>query len=104
MSSTRALDALAVRKAAVQARIAARRTQCGIAAAQLAGPAALVDRGVALWQSIPGKAKWAAVPVGLFAARVIGKRLGGPAALLRYAPMVMGVAKSVMEMRGRKTG
>ena len=42
--------------------------------------------------------------MGLFAARVIGKRLGGPAALLRYAPMVMGVAKSVMEMRGRKTG
>lgn len=69
------LNQLARQKALLQARIALCRIECRVAAAELARPIVLVDRGVEIWRKISPFAKLVAVPVGLLLGRTLG---GGP--------------------------
>jgi hypothetical protein len=96
-----ALEALQVRKAIVRARIAQRRRQGSAAVAELRVPLTLFERGREIWREIPGEAKWLAVPAGLLLAKKLAKRLGGPAALLSYAPLAIQVAQMIAAFRRR---
>lgn len=73
------LNQLARRKALLQARIALCRIECRVAAADLARPIALVDRGIEFWRRISPFAKLVAVPAGLLLGRALRGRpsLGG---------------------------
>lgn len=94
MPAAQELTALGVRKELVRMRIAARRMQCVAAVEQLAPTIALADRGVTLWRSIPGRAKWIGIPAAFFLVRKFGKRFGGAAGLLRQAPAIIRLARS----------
>jgi hypothetical protein len=75
------LNQLARRKALLQARIALCRIECRVAAAELARPIGLIDRGVEIWRKISPFAKLVAVPAGLLLGRALGRRPsagGGP--------------------------
>lgn len=71
------LKELAQRKMLIQARIAVRRYECARAAAELAKPLALIDRGISTWQRISPLVKLLAVPGGFFLSRVLKGRSGG---------------------------
>ena len=86
MGATEELKVLAVRKAAVRARIAARRAELSAAAAGLTGPIQFLERGVALWREVPESAR-AAIPAGFEFAKKVAPKLAGPLGLLKYAPI-----------------
>jgi hypothetical protein len=94
MGATEELRILAVRKAAVRARIAARRTELSIAAAGLAGPFRLLEQGAALWRAVPGAAR-AAIPAGLEFSKIIAPKVAGTLGLLKYAPLAMRAAQKI---------
>ncbi len=92
------------RKRLLQARIALNRLQCTAAAAELARPLAVVDRGVTLWRRVSPLVKLFAVPAGL----LLGRSLGGRRAagrrsrfgmLLTVLPLVWRGARLFMTVR-----
>ena len=101
------LAELAARKSILQARIAVRRWECAVAAAELARPVAVVDRGVQMWHRIAPFLKFLAIPGGFLFARGLRRRGGARrparkgrlATILSMLPVVMRGTKMVMEMR-----
>jgi hypothetical protein len=106
------LTELAARKSILQARIAVRRWECAAAATELARPLAIVDRAVNAWHRIAPFLKLLAIPGGLLFARALKgravgrktKKPGKLAAIMAALPLVMRVAKMVMDLRGRSHG
>lgn len=103
------LKALAARKAILQARIAVRRWESAQAAAELAHPIALVDRGVEMWRRISPFVKLLAVPGGLLLAKLWKSRhpgrggSGGKLGLLFAAlPAILRGVKFFQEMRATR--
>ena len=99
MSPTEELRVLAVRKTALRARIAARRTELSHVSQRLAGPVALLDRGLGWWRSVPTGGKWAAIPVGIGIAKKFAPKIAGSLGLLKYAPLAAQVVKSIAARR-----
>lgn len=104
------LKALAARKAILQARIAVRRWESAQAAAELAQPIALIDRGVAMWRRISPFVKLLAVPGGLLLAKLWKSRhpgrgaAGGKIGLLFAAlPVILRGLKFFQEMRATQS-
>lgn len=100
------LRALASRKAILQARIAVRRWESARAAAELAQPVALIDRGVELWRRIAPFVKLLAVPGGLLLAKLWKSRhpgRGAPGgkigALFAVLPAILRGVKLFQEVR-----
>ncbi len=71
MYPTEELNRLANRKMVLQARIAVRRWESAQAAAELARPLALVDRGLEMWRRVAPFVKVLLVPGGLLLAKVM---------------------------------
>jgi hypothetical protein len=95
MYPQRELSLLAVHKAELRRDIACRRAQCALAAAQVVKPLEWLDRAVGFWRRLSPFTKFAAVPLGFLAKRALlpkGKILG---AVVRWAPMIFGVVRSV---------
>jgi hypothetical protein len=95
MYPQRELSQLAVHKAGLRRDIAFRRAQCVVAAGQVARPLEWLDRAVGFWRRLSPFTKLAAVPLGFLAKRALfpkGKILG---AVVRWAPMIFGVVRSV---------
>jgi hypothetical protein len=89
------LKLLEARKTLLQLRIAQRRLQCLQAATEIGQPLQLVDRGIALWRSVPPVAKVIAVPALLMLARKLSQRKGLIGSVARMAPIVLGAARTV---------
>jgi hypothetical protein len=108
MYPSRQLTELAARKTLLQARIAVRRWECASAAAQIARPIALIDRGIALWRRISPVIKILGIPAGIFlvqffkrrGARTAAKKSGKMAAVMAALPMILRGVKMMQEMRG----
>ncbi len=99
MYPQRELNQLAFHKAALRRDIARRRAQCVEAMEDVIKPLEWLDRVVAFWRRLSPFAKLAAVPLGFLAKKTLfpkGKILGS---LFRWAPMIFGVARSVMKNR-----
>jgi hypothetical protein len=99
MYPQRELNQLAVHKAALRRDLARHRAQCVEAMGEAARPLEWLDRAVAFWRRLSPFAKLAAVPLGFLAKRTLfpkGKILGS---LFRWAPMILGVARTVMKNR-----
>lgn len=69
MYPRRELSELAARKAVVQARIAVHRSECVVAAAQIASSFGWVDRLNTQWRRLPSPLKTIGVPVALLFAK-----------------------------------
>jgi hypothetical protein len=101
------LAELAAKKTLLQARIAVRRWECAAAAAQIAKPIALIDRGLAAWRRISPIVKVLAIPAGVFlaqffkrhSARTAAKKSGKMAAVMAALPMILRGLKMAQEMR-----
>jgi hypothetical protein len=95
------LNVLALRKAAVQARIAAHRWQCAAAAVELARPLAWIDRAHARWKSISPLAKMIGTPVAMLLGRKLFQKLGGGnlGMLARSAPAILEAVKMFAKAR-----
>jgi len=100
------LNQLARRKALLQARIALCRIECRVAAAELARPIVLIDRGVEIWRKISPFAKLFAVPAGLLLGRALGGRpspgggrRGKLATIASLLPLVLRGAKLFVAAR-----
>jgi hypothetical protein len=107
------LEELAARKAVLQARIAIRRYECIVAAAELKKPLAFADRVVGTWRSISPMLKLVSVPLGLLLAQFAAKRFGKGKltgliaafpAILRGVRIVMDARKSAHAAAGGSTG
>jgi hypothetical protein len=90
---------LAAGKAALRQRIARRRTECAEAAARVLQPLACLDQALAQWRRIPPVFKLAALPLGLLLKRVVAPRARVLSTLLRWAPLVVGAAQSLIRPR-----
>lgn len=88
------LERLALHKAALQRRIARRRSQCAAAASRIARPVERLDRIVAIWRGIPPAVKLGALPLGLLATRLALPRRGFLRKLVRWGPLVFTVARA----------
>ena len=74
------LKRLADRKTLLQARIAVRRWEMAIAAAEVARPIATIDRGLQIWHRISPFVKLFGVSLGLLIPRIMARRSKGKAA------------------------
>ena len=95
MYPQRELIQLAAHKAVLRRDIAFHRAQCIEAAGRVVKPLEWLDRAVGFWRRLSPFTKLAAVPLGFLAKRALfpkGKILG---ALVRWAPMMFGVVRSV---------
>lgn len=86
---------LAVYKAALRRDIALRRAQCTTAASRVAAPLEWVDRALAFWHRLSPLTKFAALPLGFFAKKIVTGRLGFFGRLLKWAPMIFTAARGV---------
>ena len=77
MYPTGELKRLADRKALLQARIAVRRWEIAAAAAEVARPAASIDRGLQIWRRISPFVKLFGVSLGLLIPRIMARRSKG---------------------------
>jgi len=99
------LTDLARRKELLQANIALCRLDCRAAAAELARPLALIDRGLALWRRVSPAAKLFAIPAGLLVSRFFGRsrpgrsRGGKIATVMSLLPLILRGAKLAMAAR-----
>jgi hypothetical protein len=99
------LDALAARKAIVQARIEVRRWETALAAAELSRPIAMVDRGIEMWRRISPFVKLVGLPVTILGMRKVVRRMGGVgklSKLVALAPAVFRAARTVMHFRAER--
>ena len=71
------LKRLADRKVLLQARIAVRRWEMAVAAAEVARPIAAIDRGLEVWRRISPFVKLFGVSLGLLIPRIIARRHKG---------------------------
>lgn len=104
MYPRRELDALAARKAIVQARIEVRRWECVQAAQALSRPIAVVDRGLELWRRISPLVKLMGLPAAFLGARKIFRKAGPGkwSKLAALLPAIFRGARIVMQMRAAR--
>jgi len=95
MYPQRELTRLAAYKTALQWDIALRRTQCAEAAAQVAQPLAWLDRMLAFWRRFSSFAPLGGVLLGWVATRTVFPRRKFLRPLLRWAPLVLGLVRSL---------
>lgn len=106
MYAERELADLAQRKSLVQARIAVRRLQCRLDAAQLAVPLGTVDKAVAFWRQLSPLVKTVGIPVALLGLRRFfggGTKSGAVpksrlAALLSALPIILRLIRTWREV------
>jgi len=96
MYPQRELTRLAAYKTALQWDIALRRTQCAEVAARVAQPLAWLDRKLAFWRRLSSFAPVATVLLGWVVTRTIFPRRKILGSLLRWAPLVLGLARSIV--------
>ena len=104
MYPQRELTRLAAYKTALRWDIALRRTQCAVAAAQVAQPFVWLDRMLVCLRRLSTFAPVAAILLGWIVARTVFPRLRILRSLLRWAPLVfglVGVLSSAVKTRGR---
>jgi hypothetical protein len=89
------LKRLAAQKAALQKEIALGRIACAQAAARVAKPLEWLDRVTEFWRKLSPLAKLSLVPLGALARRFVMPRFKLFGSLLRWVPLVFGVARSV---------
>jgi len=87
------LKVLARRKAVLLDRICVGRDEVAEAAARLAEPIEMVDRGVAYWRRVSPMVKLAAIPLGLVLRRIIIKRVGKLGTVLRWGPLAFAAVR-----------
>jgi len=102
MYPQRELTRLALRKAELRRDIALNRLQCVAAAGRVAQPLAWLDRMVAFCQKISPFMLVAAVPLALFAKRKVLPRLNMLGLLLRWGPLVFGMAQNKNASAGNR--
>jgi hypothetical protein len=95
MYPQRELIRLAAYKTALRWDIALRRTQCAEAAARVAQPLAWLDRMLALWRRLSPFAPLAGVLLGWTATRIVFPRRKILGSILRWSPLVLGLARSI---------
>jgi hypothetical protein len=95
MYPTGELNTLALRKAAVRARILRDRLRCVAFAAEVARPINWLDRALIQWRKISPVAKLAALPLGLLLRRAVlpGKKLNLMGRAVGLLPVVVGALK-----------
>ena len=71
------LKELADRKTLLRARIAVRRWQMAVAAAEVARPIATIDRGLEMWRRISPFVKVLGVSLGFLIPRIMARRSKG---------------------------
>ncbi len=79
MYASEQLNELAQRKELLQARIALRRMQTVVIAADLARPLALVDRGLEIWRQFSPMLKMIGLPLSFLGLRGLFRRSRTPA-------------------------
>ena len=80
------LSRLAAKKIVLQSRIAVRRLECVVAAAEVARPIAVLDRGIEAWHRFAPFLKLLGVPLGLLLTRIVSrKRKGKPTGKSKFA-------------------
>jgi hypothetical protein len=94
------LKVLAGNKAALLDRINLRREVCAEAAARVARPIRMLDRGVARWRRLSPLVKFAAIPLGFLLKRTLGRRARALGAVMRWGPIVYGAMRGMAETRG----
>jgi hypothetical protein len=97
------LARLAACKVALQVRIGRRRVQCRHAAARVARPLVGVDRLLALGRTIAPLVRNAAVSLAIIRQRKMTPRLGLLGSVVRWAPLVFGVARGITHIITSKT-
>lgn len=93
MYPQRELIRLATYKVWLRRGIALRRTECGLAVAQIARPFSWLDQLLAIWRKIPPFAKIASVPFVALVTRTIFPKAKILGSLLRWGPLVYGVVR-----------
>lgn len=88
------LNVLALRKAVVQSRIAARRQDCALHAAEVMRPVRWVDEACHVGRTVLARAGELALPVGMLLAQRFAKPGGKLEKVIAYAPLVMRLAQS----------
>ncbi len=90
---------LARRKAVLLDRICVDRDEVAAAAARLAEPIQVVDRGVTYWRRVSPMVKLAAVPIGILLGRVLKRRARKLSAALRWGPVVFAAVRGFAKGR-----
>jgi hypothetical protein len=100
----RELAGLAERKTILLARIEVRRWETALAAAELARPVAMVDRGLEAWRKISPFVKLIGLPVTVLGMGKILRRVGRGkwSKLVALAPAVFRAAQTVMRFRAER--
>jgi len=97
----RELSRLAAHKAGLRRTITLRRTECAVAAAQVARPLAWLDRALALWRRLSPFTRLAAVPLGILVTRSALSRGGILGSLARWGPLAFAAARGLAAVRRR---
>lgn len=87
---------LALRRSAVEARIARRRRECAEALEELARPLRWIDRGRERWRRLSPWIRVSAVPVGLLLVRTVLGRRRGVGLILRWLPVATSLARTAL--------
>jgi hypothetical protein len=91
------LTALAGSKAELLDRIHVQRELCSAAAARVARPLKMLDRGIAFWRQLSPFVKVAAVPLGFLLRRRPSRRSRVLGALMQWGPLVLGAVRGMAE-------
>ncbi len=98
------LRTLAGNKTALRRQVGRRRAQCVAAAARVALPFAWLDRALARWRRWSPFVRFAALPLGWLLARPFRRRRRRTRLLLRWAPLVVGVGRTLFAARRPAAG
>lgn len=96
MFSDPRVSELALRRAAVEERIARRRLECAEAFREAARPLQWIDRGRERWHRLSPWIRMSAVPVGLMLARTVVGHRRGVGRLVRWLPVAASLARTAL--------
>lgn len=95
------LSRLANNRAALCARIARNRLRCAAALTVVVAPVEWIDRMLAMWRRISTPVLLTALPLGFLLKRVIGPKPRILGKLLRWGPLLLGVARNIAKAHHR---
>ena len=102
MFPDRELTRLATHKADLQRQITRRRAECVVAVEQAARPVVWLDGVVAFRRKLSPWLSLLMIPLAVGAGRVVAPRRTAVAALLRWAPLVLGAVRGLRTLASRK--